>query len=635
MSPSIRVAAPPEKPLLIYDGDCDFCRYWIERWRWFTGERVKYRASQEAEIAGRFPEISPERFDQSVQLIQPDGRVLDGAAAIIAALGARWPWIEGCFKRLPLIRPAAESMYRFVAVRRGAFSKLNRWLVGPQAERPRHARTFWLFQRGLGLVYLIAFASLWSQILPLSGERGIEPAREFMDAIRRQSAAAGLGWERFLRMPTLCWFSASDSFLTGLCAAGAGLSLLVIAGVLTAPNLALLWLIYLSLATVCRTWLGFQWDNLLLETGLIAVFLAPWRWWENPRAPVEPPLIPILILRWLLFRLMFMSGCVKLLSGDAAWADWTALTHHYETQPLPNPLAWHVHQWPAWFHRAATGIMFGIELIVPFLIFLPRRIRLFSLGPQAALMLLILLTGNYTFFNWLALLLCFALFDDHALRHFLPPRWRGRVAGATVTVADEAPGWRAGCRWIRLGLAVMFLLLVNTVTSDQLLRLFRQEPPRWMTAVHAACQPLRSINSYGLFAVMTTTRPEIVIEGSADGRNWVAYEFVYKPGDLARRPPWVAPHQPRLDWQMWFAALGNWRQNPWVAGLCLRLLEGEPRVSALFAVNPFPDSPPRFVRAILYEYQFTTREERHDSGNWWKRRPLGEYLPAIGLRDSQ
>jgi len=281
---------------------------------------------------------------------------------------------------------------------------------------------------------------------------------------------------------------------------------------------------------------------------------------------------------------------------------------------------------PAWLLRASTAVMFGIELAVPFLIFLPRRLRHCAAAAFAALQVLILLTGNYCFFNWLTLALCLPLLDDALLHRFLPACWRTKPP---VLRRDSWARWPVQ---VTLALAV----IVACASLVQLFATFhvllRHPDPAY--AVFRWVQPLRSFNNYGLFAVMTTTRLEIVVEGSNDGESWSAYEFKYKPGDLQRRPGFVAPHQPRLDWQMWFAALGDYRQNPWFVNFCIRLLQGSPEVTALLERNPFPKAPPRFIRAELYEYHFTDAATRRRSGEWWRRELKGIYLPPFSLEVS-
>jgi hypothetical protein len=278
--------------------------------------------------------------------------------------------------------------------------------------------------------------------------------------------------------------------------------------------------------------------------------------------------------------------------------------------------------------------MFGIELIAPFLIFLPRRARFLAFWLFALLQVTIALTGNYTFFNLLTLVLGVPLLDDAALLRCLP-RSLGIRFGEAVSAARTVPH-----RFLRVGRFVMWAAVAAVVlamTAFQTALMFRADLP-WpatMIQLYNWTAPLRSVNSYGLFRVMTTTRPEIIVEGSNDGTNWQAYEFRYKPGDLKRRPRFVAPHQPRLDWQMWFAALGHYRANPWFIEFCLRLLRGSPQVIALLEHNPFPEAPPTYIRATLYEYHFTDLATRRVDGTWWRREYKGPYCPVLSLKPQQ
>jgi uncharacterized membrane protein YphA (DoxX/SURF4 family) len=382
-------------------------------------------------------------------------------------------------------------------------------------------------------------------------------------------------------------------------------------------------LLYLSLSTLCREFLGFQWDNLLLETGLLAVFFAPAQLWPRRARATPPSRLVLWLLRLLMFKLMFQSGCVKLLSGDSLWRDLTALTVHYETQPLPTWLGWYAHQLPLGFQKVSCALMFVIELLAPVLIFAPRRPRILAALLLALLQVAILLTGNYTFFNGLTLLLCVPLLDDFVLRRRRPQ--------PTSEQPDSPP--RAAPRW-RLAVTIPLATVIAAVTCLQMLAMFRVRSTLLapVAAVHRWLAPFRSVNSYGLFAVMTPARPEIIIEGSNDGVTWLPYEFKHKPGDLKRRPGFVAPHQPRLDWHMWFAALGRWQEHPWFANFCRRLLEGSPEVLALLAHNPFPEGPPRHLRATVYDYRFTTLAERRTTGHWWQRENPRVYLPPVSRR---
>jgi predicted DCC family thiol-disulfide oxidoreductase YuxK len=627
MKSDVQVAAPPPKPLMVFDGDCNFCTLWIRRWQQMTGEAVDYRPSQDPQVAAQFPEISPQQFKTSVQLIETDGAVYSGAEAVFRTLAynpyGRWPldWYES-------FRPLAdltEWAYRLVAENRTFFSRLTRWFWGRHVEQPPRYLTRWIFLRLLGAIYLVAFISLWTQIGGLIGHDGILPADRFMADIRQQCDAQGIGWNRYHLCPTLCWFNSSDGFLEFQCAAGTGLALLLIAGMAPAPCLFLLWLLYLSLSVVGQDFLGFQWDILLLETGFLAIFLAPWQWLPCPAREAPPSDRVLWLLRLLLFKLMFSSGCVKLLSGDPNWWNLTALTFHYQTQPLPTWIGWYFAQAPLWFQKLSCVVMFVIELGAPILILGPRRLRFVGAAALAFLQILILLTGNYTFFNWLTLALCLLLLDDFILQKILPVRFR--VGFAPNLSRQSGHVWP---RPILIALTIIVLpasLFILAATLEVRSPLFA---PAAVVARELA--PFRTIGNYGLFAVMTTRRDEIIVEGSNDGAHWLPYEFKYKPGDLTHPPAFVAPGQPRLDWQMWFAALGNYQETPWFGSFCERLLQGSPPVLALLKKNPFPGHSPRYIRAEFYDYQFTNAAERRATGAWWRRQLIGEYLPPVSLR---
>jgi hypothetical protein len=481
--------------------------------------------------------------------------------------------------------------------------------MNPTAGRDQFATGTWLFLRGLALVHLIAFVSLWVQVDGLIGPHGILPAGPLLAAVHQQLGAAA-----YWQLPTVCWWIGTGAALHVLCGIGVVAALALFAGIAPAPMLGVLWLAYLSLCGVGQVFFNFQWDALLIEATFLAVWIAPWSLlplWSRPR----PPRLARWLIVWLLFRLMFLSGAVKLSSGDPNWAHLTALSFHFETQPLPTPLAWSAHQLPPWLLRASCALMFVIELGLPWLFFVRwRRARHAAALATIAFMLLIALTGNYTFFNLLTIILCLPLLDDAF--------WR-RPPASTVRSLRFAP---------QPILRPLTILLVVFSTLQALPSIFRRiHLPSAFYALADGIAPFRSVNNYGLFMVMTTSRPEIIIEGSRDGRTWLPYEFPDKPGDPARRPPWVAPHQPRLDWQMWFAALGDLQDNRWMIALCDQLLRGNPTVSALFARNPFPGQPPRYIRAVLYDYHFTTRTERARTGRWWRRTPIDFYLPPVSL----
>ncbi len=610
MRQSRRVGEPPEKPLLIFDGDCGFCKRWVERWKSLTGDRVDYAPSQEA--GSRFPEISAEEFRHSVQLVLPDGRVFEGAEAVFVSLSfaPRRKWLLAVYRNVPGFAPASEAAYRLIARHRTAASAVTRALWGRSVGRPSYRLSNALFLRLLGLCYLAAFLSVWVQVDGLIGSRGIMPARNLLEAARSQ-----LGGERWTVLPTLSWLNASDGFLHFLCGAGSLASLLVIAGLVPAPALIVCWVSYLSLSNVSQPFLDFQWDLLLLETGFLGIWLAPVRRLRVGSALEPSPAVRALLL-WLLFRLIFSSGFVKLASGDPNWRNLTALTYHYWTQPLPPWTAWYVSHSPVWFHKFSCLVMFAIELGAPFLVIAPRRLRLIGFGAIVGLQAIIAATGNYAFFNLLTAALCVLLLDDAVF----PSRLRERAA----TDPRAARG-----RWPRVVLAPVAtaVLLASLVEFAGTLR-FRFPWPGFAIAATRAAIAFRSVGNYGLFMVMTTSRLEIIVEGSEDGAAWLPYEFRWKPGDVTRRPGFVAPHQPRLDWQMWFAALGDYRENPWFIAFLGRLLQGSPDVERLLR-NPFPRHPPRYIRAVLYEYRFSNAAERGSTGAWWQRTERGLYCPIL------
>jgi lipase maturation factor 1 len=631
--PPTIVAARPSRPLMIYDGDCGFCKFWIVRWQQTTAGAVDYIASQEPCVAEQFPELSRERLAAAVQLVETDGAVHEGADAVFRALAYnphfRWP--QWFYERVPGVAPVTEAAYALVARRRTFFSLLTRMLWGTDPTAPAQELVRWVFLRALGLIYLCAFLSLGTQIFGLIGHGGILPAAHLMENARIQLDQKGVGLARYWMLPTLCWVSASDPFLRLLCGAGVAMSVLVVFDIAPAVCLFLLWLVYLSLATVCAEFLGFQWDNLLLEIGLLAIFFAPPQLLPGIKRPAPPSRVMLWLLRWLLFRLMFESGLVKLVSGDETWSKLRALNFHYETQPLPTWVGWYAHQLPPGVQRGCVAFMFIIELAVPLLIFAPRRLRSVGCALLLLLQVVIFLTGNYCFFNLLTMALCVLMLDDRLLVKFLPAKWPGRIlkgASAAPPPGKKPPrGWPL---WVTIPLAVVVLLLSvpQVFYTAGILRgnVFGYE------TLAGWAEPFRSVNGYGLFAVMTTRRLEIVVEGSNDRQHWLPYEFKYKPGDVMRRPGFVAPHQPRLDWQMWFAALGSYRENRWFVNFCVRLLQGSPDVIKLLEHDPFPDAPPRYIRAEVYEYHFTSFKERRETGAWWRREFEGEYLPVVSIR---
>jgi hypothetical protein len=487
------------------------------------------------------------------------------------------------------------------------------WLLAPSASYRVGSH---VFLRLLGVCHLAAFLSVLHQLDGLLGDDGILPASQWLVAVAQQ-----LGTARFWQAPTLCWISPDAEFLHTLCVAGAVVSVLLVLGIMTRVALAALWALYLSVVTVGGVFFGFQWDALLLETTFLACLIAPGSWTLS-KSKTGPSRGALLMVWWLLCRLMFASGAVKLLSHDPLWRQFTALAVHFETQPLPMPLAWWAHHLPGWVQTSSCVAMFVIELGVPFATLFGCWGRRFAALAFALLMGGIALTGNYCFFNLLVVAMCCTLLDDSF--------WK-RLFGK-FSAAPESGTPVANLSWFTVALTPVLLLYCACsviLTGSQLFQL--RNIPSWAALPIGYLAPFRTINTYGLFAVMTKTRPEIILEGSADGYSWKEYQFKYKIGDLKRAPRIVAPYQPRLDWQMWFASLGDIRSNPWFSNLMLRILQGKLQTLSLLEENPFPDKPPRFLRAALFKYKFTTPEVRERTGEWWDRDFQGYYSQPVSL----
>jgi predicted DCC family thiol-disulfide oxidoreductase YuxK len=595
----------PRRPLLIYDGDCGFCGYWARYWQALSGDRVDYRPYQE--VASEHPQITTAEFRRAVQYIAADGARSCAAEASFLTLShapGKGIWLL-LYRRLPGFARLSEAVYALIAAHRGGLYRVSLLMWGRNYSPPRYELVAWAFLRLFGLIYFSAFVSFAVQAQGLIGSHGILPLTELVDAISRH-----VGAERYFVMPMLFWWNASDLAIQSVCWAGAALSLCVVFDLGTRLSLALLYVLYLSLLYAGQAFMSYQWDTFLLETGVLALLLTL----SRPTG--------IWLLRWLLFRFLFMSGVVKLASGDPAWRDLSALSYHFLTQPLPTPLAWYAAQLPPAALRAATAAMFVIELVVPFLIFCPRRLRFCAGYAILVLQTCILLTGNYNWFNLQTMILCLVLFDDAALLRLVPQRLRAWLPLRRTAVAPHT------ARGVALSAAALLLVLCSLV---QMQTRFGGSPPEPARAVAGILEPLHLVSGYGLFAVMTTARDEIVIEGSDDGSEWREYAFRYKPGELTRRPPWNIPYQPRLDWQMWFAALDDPQRLRWFGMFLEKLLQNDAAVTALLLRNPFPDHAPRYLRAQFYEYTYADPHDKA-AGRWWNRRSLGLYFPVVRLR---
>jgi hypothetical protein len=459
-----------------------------------------------------------------------------------------------------------------------------------------------LFLRLLGAIYLIAFASIGVQIEGLAGSQGIIPV-----SVRLAEIAADTGSARYLQLPTLFWLNASDPALIGAAILGGCTALLIIFNRWSRPALIIAYILYLSLFHASHPFLNFQWDILLLEAGFLAIFLTP------------QSHVVILLFRWLLFRLRFMSGLSKLSIGDPAWANLTALDTYFEVQPLPNPIAWYVHQFPEWLLRFGTAGTLFVELVVPFMMFLPRRWRFAAAWITIFWQLLIILTSNHNWINFLTIILCLFLFDDRALQRVLPQRVCTHLAWQPVP-ADMT----AALRRVAVGILASFILVTSTLKLYELATMHKFTGVTGNVLNYALTYSIA--NKYHIFPTMTTERIELELLGSYDGKEWKPYRFKYKPDALDERPQFIIPHQPRLDWQMWFVTLHP-RHVPWFEYFLVALLDNSPTVTALLQHNPFADKPPRYIRVEAYRYNFTDSDEREQIGNWWRREALGPFTP--------
>ena len=456
----------------------------------------------------------------------------------------------------------------------------------------------WLFLRVLALIYAAAFLSLSTQIAGLVGQEGILPLREYLAGAR-----ADQGVQAYWSIPTVFWINASDVALQVVCLAGMASSAAAFFGMAIRAALVACYVLYLSVTYAGQDFFNFQWDMLLLESGFLAILL------------VDRTRLVMSLCRFLLFRFMFMGGVVKLWSQEPTWRDMTALQFHLETQPLPSPLAWYAHQLPEFSLQAMTLLVLVIELVIPFFVFLARPYRLAAGAGFLALQGSIMLTGNFAFFNLLTVALCLFVLEDRDLRPLLSAGLVGRVVAAARPPTAHA----------RQAAAAMAAVVLLTCVSLTWYSNMHRPPPHPLAVLLRVTSTLGIVNGYGPFAVMNKERHEIVVEGSQDGLTWMPYEFRYKPGEVKKPLGWNIPHQPRLDWQMWFAALGEPARNAWFTRFLDRLRQGSPPVLSLLERHPFTDKPPAFLRARLYRYRYATPTERAASGQIWERELLGDF----------
>ena len=517
-----------------------------------------------------------------------------------------------------------------------------RWLLDSEHGASDRLIPRWIFLRWLGFIYFSAFFSLIFQIRGLIGPEGILPAGDYLQAV-----AHSLGHARFWYAPTLLWFSSGSQMLVAICWVGMAASVLLALNIWPRGALAVCFVCFVSFVSAAGDFSGYQSDGMLLEAGFIAFFFAPPGFRPGLGAVHPPSRASLFLLQWEWFRIYFESGVVKIASGDPQWRNMTAMDEYYQNGPLPTWIGWYLQHLPHWFHASTAYATLGLELGLVWMLFLPRRWRILCFFLVTPWQIGIILTANYTFLNYLVLALGFLLLDDRLLLSLVPRRWKPYLRNqlkadrvielrATDTGAAE-PASSAKARnlsahpqltAIKFSLIGLMLGWIFYSTTAQMIWILWPSLKLPTTPVEAL-DPFRIANRYGLFAVMTRGRYEIEFQGSQDGQTWDAYPFRYKPQDPSKPPGFYAPYQPRFDWNLWFASLGSWREYPIVLSTEIQLLSNDPDVLALFAGNPFPHEPPRQVRAVLWQYWFTTAEEKRKTGLWWRRQFLGLYAPAI------
>src|SRR5579864_9158852 len=497
-----------------------------------------------------------------------------------------------------------------------------RWLLDSEHGASDRLIPRWLFLRALGLIYFSAFFSLIFQIRGLIGPEGILPASDYLQAV-----AHSLGHARFWFAPTLLWLSSGPQMLMFLCWAGMVASLLLALNVWPRGTLAICFVCFLSFVSAAGDFSGYQSDGMLLEAGFIALFFAPPGFRPGLGAKWPPSRASLFLLQWEWFRIYFESGMVKIASGEPQWRNMTAMDEYYQNGPLPTWIGWYVQHLPHWFHAATAFATLSLELGLVWMLFMPRRWRILCFLIVTPWEIGVILTANYTFLNYLVLSLGVLLLDDSFLLRFLPERWKKSFAeGATQSDVQASGELRHWFKVLKLAVGAVMLSWVFYATAEELIWF---SPIPLPAAPVVALEPFRIANRYGLFGIMTRGRYEIEFQGSDDGKNWVPYSFRYKPQDVHKPPGVYAPYQPRFDWNLWFASLGSWRDYPIVPRTEVRLLSNDADVLSLFAGNPFPQAPPRQVRAVMWQYLFTTVAEKRKEGLWWRRQFLGLYAPTL------
>ncbi len=528
---------------------------------------------------------------------------------------------------------------------------LVRWLFDAQAGPDHRLVARFLFLRALAAIYFSAFFSLLFQIEGLNGPAGILPAQRYLLAVQGEAGSL-----RYWYAPTLFWLSSGSHMMMAVVWLGMIASIAAFFNLWPRLSFFVCFVCFLSFVTAAQAFSSYQSDSMLLEAGFLVLFFAPRGLLPGWGITSPPSRASLFLLQWEWFRIYFESGIVKLLSGDPEWRNFTAMDEYYQNGPLPTWIGWYVEHLPHWFHAASVAGTLAMELVVVWMLFLPRRARLICFCIVTPWEIGVILTANYTFLNYLVLALGFLLLDDRSVRRILPRRLRAAlpvvperdveseqkspesdslsiIEAPAADGKDNHPTVRRPLSLFdaaRLGISAVLLTWIAYATTAEMLRMPWPELPLPSLPM-LALEPFRIANQYGLFAVMTRGRYEIEFQGSDDGENWKPYLFRYKPQALDKAPGIYAPYQPRFEWNLWFASLGDWRQNNLVPFTEECLLKNDPDVLALFRGSPFGHAPPHFVRAVLWQYWFTSMEEKRQTGDWWKRKLLGLYAPELTL----
>jgi lipase maturation factor 1 len=537
-----------------------------------------------------------------------------------------------------------------------------RWFAAPRpVGPPGYLLPRWLFLRALGLIYFSAFYSLVFQIRGLLGPDGLLPAGVYL-----REVAKVFGSSRYWYTPTLLWFGSSDRALLALCWIGMIAALLLVLNLWPRATLLICFILFLSFVSAAQDFSGYQSDGMLLTAGFVSLFFCPGGLRPGFGAAEPPSRGSLLLLQILWFTIYFESGIAKYFGGDRSWHDLTAMDQYYQNGPLPTWIGWYAQQLPHWFHAVTVVLTLVVELLIVWMLFLPRRVRIVCFWTVTSMQVGIILTANYAFLNYITVALGILLLDDLYLVKFFPQNWFQAVSenltlsapmdhhesavsslfhNQTDRSTDEsilekaaAPAQEPEGEWIESASAILSTVSLWLTTAVLLWLVYANlyivlGRLRWGGMLPfqpvAMLEPLRVANQYGLFGRMTWKRYEIEFQGSNDGQNWTPYAFRNKPQNPAEAPRIYAPYQPRFDWNLWFASLGEWRENPWVLRCEQLLLSGDPEVERLFASNPFPEVPPKRIRAVLWQYWFTDRATKRATGMWWRREYLGLFAPTL------